>query len=607
MTGNKKMSLFIKLISGFMGIALLLLIFSLYAVNRLGSVGGYFDKAYSEAVVPLEEWSRFKLRLGDIKSLLNYHIADQELKNQEKIEAEIFETFKKGDDLLKSLGVADAAKDDSVQVEKWGDRPIADFEKEPNEKILPILGSNWGKIRELSGNVIEDSKSYMKEDAAAALNSGEGLKLFTVMDRFTTIMLKRAKNHVTDYQARSLKLREQVQLHLILGSVFAVVLSIFIGFILSRGVSRKLVGINIVLDELGTGNLASRVSATRGSRDEIDMTGQGVNVMADKLKQMLREIADNAASLFNASGELQDLSGQMSANAEEMTAQSGNVAGSTNQLSTNINTMASSAEEMSMSIDTIASTAEQMSMSMKSVAYSMGEMTGAINNIGENSRESSMICLQATEMSKTADITMNTLGGAAKGIGEVTDMIKRIADQTNLLALNATIEAASAGEAGKGFAVVANEIKELANQSAKAAEDIAKRIEGVQGNTKEAMDAIGNISGIIQKINEAADVINTAVEEQTQTAKEISTNVQQATNGAGDIASSINEVRMGANDMSKNAGEAAKGANDVAFNIQGVSNAAAEVNSAAQQVDVSSSNLSDIAGKLQEIVGKFKI
>jgi methyl-accepting chemotaxis protein len=193
--------------------------------------------------------------------------------------------------------------------------------------------------------------------------------------------------------------------------------------------------------------------------------------------------------------------------------------------------------------------------------------------------------------------------------------------QTNLLALNATIEATSAGEAGRGFAVVANEIKELARQSAKAAEDIARMVEGIQGSTQEAVSAIGKVSDTILAVNTSSDRISQAVAEQTQRATHSVGNLTAASKGVSHIATSIAEVSKGANDMARNCSEAAKGANDVSHNageaanavrdissnIHGVSQATKDNAASAHEVSSAAGRLQAIAGQLQKIVGQFQV
>ena len=171
---------------------------------------------------------------------------------------------------------------------------------------------------------------------------------------------------------------------------------------------------------------------------------------------------------------------------------------------------------------------EEILKNLQTVATATEEMNGSIKEIGINATEAAKVATDAVGTAKTTNSTVTKLGQASTEIGQVIKVITSIAQQTNLLALNATIEAARAGEAGKGFAVVANEVKELAKQTAKATEDITRMIEVIQTDTKGAVEAIGQISHVISRINDVSTTIATAVQEQTSVTNEISRNVSEA-------------------------------------------------------------------------------
>ncbi len=316
--------------------------------------------------------------------------------------------------------------------------------------------------------------------------------------------------------------------------------------------------------------------------------------------------AEIANTLASQAEELSTVSSSLLSSSEQMSAQSNTVSAATEQMSANINAMASAAEEMNVNTQSVASASEQMSRNVANVAGAIEELSASMSSVSDKAKGGTHVASAAMKTSKDASETMNALGTAAQEIGQVTEVIKRIAEQTNLLALNATIEAASAGDAGKGFAVVANEIKELANQSAQAAEDIAKRIRGVQGKTDEAVKAIAEVSGVIVKLSETAESIDSLVTEQTKATNDMSANVTQANTGVNNITSSIKEVAEGTKEMSRNAGEAAKGATEVSSNIAEVKTASVNTSGHATQVNSSATELSKLAGELKLIVSEIK-
>ena len=218
------------------------------------------------------------------------------------------------------------------------------------------------------------------------------------------------------------------------------------------------------------------------------------------------------------------------------------VSSSATAMRTTAGALFGSSEQTSQRAESAVHAFRKASANVETAAVAADELSHSIAEISRQLTHTSNIVELATSEARSTDDEIAGLAQGAQKIGDVIKLIRNIAGQTNLLALNATIEAARAGDAGRGFAVVASEVKSLAVQTAKATEDIAAHILGVQDSTAGAVEAIRQIVARMKEINEFTTAVAAAVEQQNAATGEISHNVAGAAKGTGHVVEVLGEV-----------------------------------------------------------------
>ncbi|HDS17151.1 MAG TPA: hypothetical protein ENN66_11210 [Proteobacteria bacterium] len=197
----------------------------------------------------------------------------------------------------------------------------------------------------------------------------------------------------------------------------------------------------------------------------------------------------------------------------------------------------------------VSSTSQVLAEGSSRQAEDLQNTRGAFTGVSEKSRENTEHALNANQLVET---TLQMIAGVRESMAElgnsmtqiknasldtqkIIKTIDEIAFQTNLLALNAAVEAARAGEAGAGFAVVADEVRKLAGHSANAARETSQLLE-------ETMEKVNHGDTVTHRTNEGFKEVDANSVKTGELIKEISRNSADQNQAIANIGGSLDEI-----------------------------------------------------------------
>lgn len=287
--------------------------------------------------------------------------------------------------------------------------------------------------------------------------------------------------------------------------------------------------------------------------------------MQQSLRAMLTEVSQYAEQVASSSTELAQINDETNGGIEQQHEEINNSATAMNEMTTTLEEVARNTQEAA---DAAESANEAARQGQQVVDTTISDMQQLIKNVQD------------------AVNIIHSLKADSDSIGNILQVIGSIAEQTNLLALNAAIEAARAGESGRGFAVVADEVRSLASRTKDSTLEIQTMIERLQQGADKAVSASEQSAAGTQQTAERAQQAGDALMQVTQAIDLINQTAQH-------IASATEEQTTVSRDINKN--------------IHKISDISYQTSENMQQSVIASENLSKLAEELQRIVSRFKV
>jgi len=314
----------------------------------------------------------------------------------------------------------------------------------------------------------------------------------------------------------------------------------------------------------GTAHAIERASAAVNEvATEQAQSIQSVSAEMDQVSLRAREISSSAHLLSEsvddsstAIHELQSVGEELHHYTTNLSERVDSTASSVAEMAGNIHEVATNTGRLSEATSGTVERGHEIAASSRSIEKTAGDAESLYGRvIGTAEQGSGRVAdtisgmQEIHESVEDASRVVRALAKKTADICTIVTVINDIADRTSLLALNAAIIAAKAGSHGSAFAVVAGEIKTLAEQVRTKTQEIDEVISSVTDEADRAVSFIDRGTAAVTKgvdlsggAGEALEAITAAIRASGERIHEIVGAVREQAKGAGEVSSLIDHL-----------------------------------------------------------------